>query len=336
MKPTTTAAPRPAPATERRNDTYDKILAVAATATAEEAAAIVSIVEHAKGDASSCSINELTPTMSALLFTEHNGSNRAWTADKVLEYARRMSAGAWRYNGESLSFYKTGAIADGQHRLGGSALSGHTIKMPIAFGVDPDDVTTIDDGSARKGSDHAAMDGVKNPKRKESIVRTAATYFSKLVEPFPFPAVKSAAELTEAIKRYNTELTTAIELGDTSIVGMALPCLKPSSAARVAFILLLGRWPAEKIAHTLNRLQVGVAQEGDGGTESPLYAASQIIVAKSKGEAVAAVKQIGWIVNAALKYEVGAVASARVLKAEVEKELPSPVFVPAATAQAAE
>jgi hypothetical protein len=334
---TTTVPPRVVPAVALRKNTLDKIDAVAATATDEETAAVQKIVDTATGgDTSSCSIHELTPGMSALIFTKHNAFNRAWTADKVVEYGRRMSAGLWEYNGEGLSFYISGQVADGQHRLGGSALSGYTITAPIAFGVKTRVVTTIDDGSARKGSDHAAMEGVKNAKRKESIVRTAANYLSKLTEPFPFPAVKSAAELTDALKKYDATLDTAIELGDGSVINMALPCLPPSSATRVAFILLLGGWPVQKIAHTLNRLQVGVAEEADGGKESPLYAVSQLIVSKTKGEVIAAIKQIGWIVNAALKYEAGAVASTRVLKAEVEKELPSPAFVPAATAQAAE
>lgn len=63
-----------------------------------------------------------------------------------------MREGLWKYNGIGLGFYVTSALDDGQHRLSGAALAGHTLGVPIAFGVQLGAVDTIDEATSGSGS----------------------------------------------------------------------------------------------------------------------------------------------------------------------------------------
>jgi hypothetical protein len=111
-----------------------------------------------------------------------------------------------------------------------------------------------------------------------------------------------------------------------------VPTLSKNDAAKIAFVMLLGGWPVDRIAHALRRVQEGTALSQEGGDKAPLYIVRAILDEKQKGKTIQAVKQIGLFLSAAFKSETGMVASARVLRAEVDKELPSPVFVPVAQA----
>lgn len=338
MNVTTNESPQAikAKAKQVRDQLIEKIAAISNTVTPEEREIVDKIITRAKVGKRDAMTAKLSPAMSALIFRKANDWNRVWSAPKVLEYARRIHDKAWQWNGQGVSFYNTGNLGDGQHRLCAAALEGFTWETVIVFGVDPEAVSTIDDGSARQASDHAHMHGVEDAGRKQTIIRSASAYFAKVKpDPIKFVSVKSAAELAVAIKDHDPLLSKAIELGEASRVGRAGACLKPNEAARAAFVMLYGGWPPEKVTHDLASIQSGVANETEGGADSPLYVARKIIDMQSKGDTVQAVKQIGWIVNAAIKFEAGDVASAKIIKNEVEKGLPNPKFTPGKAQQAA-
>lgn len=69
----------------------------------------------------------------------------------VQRYAGDMSRGNWTDCGETIKFDSGGQITDGQHRLAAIVLSGVTIEMWAAFGVD--DVRNIDSNFARTQAD---------------------------------------------------------------------------------------------------------------------------------------------------------------------------------------
>lgn len=190
-------------------------------------------------------------------------------------------------------------------------------------------MTAIDNGTVRSAADHAEMGGVDQAARKETIIRRASNYFAK-VRPtaFPFDPIKSAAEMAEAIKKYDQAITQAMAVAEASIVGIAegAVALSQTEAATVAFIMSHGGWPPDKIAHTLRRLQEGAARENEGGEHSPLFVCREIVDQRTKGKSIAPTKQIGLIIKSAMWFASGEKASARVMRAEVEKALPSPEF----------
>jgi hypothetical protein len=312
---------------EARDSTLDKIKNVALNASAEDTAMFNEIVALAKAGACSSKVFTLPPAVQALLFVKCNGHNRAWrgTGPKsATEYARRMSSGLWKWNGESISFYIDARLSDGQHRLSGGAISGFTLVTPIVFGVTLDASDTIDDGLARHGSDHVAMRGVKDGKRKQSIIATAGAYLAKAG--IPFDALKSEAEIAAAIEAHNQALSKALDFAGLSERNCANPLLSTTEAARIAFVMLFGSWPDGKIAHVLSRLQSGTSPDAEGGDKSPLFIAAEIIAAKTKGKSIAAVKQVGLVISAAMMVERGEKSSSRTMRAEIDKQIPNPAF----------
>jgi hypothetical protein len=316
-----------AKAKEARDALIEKITAISNMVTPQEREAVEKIVLRAKlGKRDSMTVS-LAPAMCALLFRKANDWNRVWSAPKVLEYARRIHEKAWQWNGQGVSFYTTGNIGDGQHRLCAAALENYTWETVIVFGVEPEAVSTIDDGSPRHASDHAHMHGVQDAGRKQVIMRTVASYFAKVrPEPIKFVPVKSADELSVAIKNHDAMLSRALAIGDASRVGRPA-CLKGNEAARFAFVQLFCGWPVEKVVHCLQSVQLGSVNENEGGADSPLYMVRKIIDAQAKGETVQTVKQIGWLVKASIMFDAGDIASAKVIKNDVEKGLPNPTFV---------
>ena len=307
--------------------TLDKIKGVAAQATAEEIAGVNEIITLAHEGNPVSKVFSISPAVSALLFLKNNGRNRAWRnlgPKSATEYARRMTSGQWLWNGESISFYVTGILSDGQHRLAAAALSGYTLVTPVVFGVTLKALDTIDDGLPRHASDHVALRGVDDGNKKQAIVQTAGAYFVKAG--IPFDSLKSEAEIAGVIEKYNDKLSKSLEFAILSESKVANPLLRVNEAARIAFVMLYGNWPYDKIAYVLKRLQSCESLDTEGGSASPLFIVTGIIGAKVKGKTIAAVKQIGLVINAALKIERGVKSSSRVMRAEIENEIPNPTF----------
>jgi hypothetical protein len=206
------------------------------------------------------------------------------------------------------------------------ALTGTSWETSVAFGIDPHDVATIDNGRNRQAADYAQMEGVHDAGRKQTIIKTAGRYC--IGARVSFGPLRSNAEIAASIKMHDAMLSKALQLGDASFEGLApgVPCLSKNEAAAQAFVMLFGNWPLEKIVRVLQRIQSGTAIDGEGGDKAPLYVVREMIDAKQRGHSIQAVKQIGLILNAAIKAETGQTASARVLRAEIAKELPTPMF----------
>lgn len=83
---------------------------------------------------------------------------------KMQRYARAMSEGQWRLNGETITFDANGNLLNGNHRLHAVIYSGCHIQMLIVRGVsaEPSTVLTMDEGPARTLGQYLAAHGEKN------------------------------------------------------------------------------------------------------------------------------------------------------------------------------
>jgi hypothetical protein len=315
-----------------REDLLDKIHAMANTMDDNDRATFDEIVARARSGKKERASYTLSPALCAAIFLQANGHNREWhPADgpkNALEYARRMRSKLWDFwNGQSdgISFYTSGDLGDGQHRLSAAALAGVTFPASITFGVDFKAHSTIDDGRARQAFDHAGMSGVANAQRKQRIMRTAAGYFGKVSpEPIAFPPVKSAAELAAAIKANDQLLSQALEMGEQSLGGLAagIALLNKGEAALAAFVLLYAGWPSDRVIRHLRNVQKGDFESD----KAPLACFRELVDAKKRGRTVQATKQLAMFVMAVAKTEQGISASStRVLKASTDK-IPDPTY----------
>lgn len=331
---TTTTATRTTP-----DDVRTQIIAVAATATPEERAAVEHIIARAMNAERSCGFYKLTPPMSALLFLDHNSRNRDWRVDGpkgCLELARRMREGLWKFNGVGIGFYVTGALDDGQHRLSASALSGHTLEVPVAFGVQLGAVDTIDENGARHASDHAKLEGIGDAQRKQTLIKTAGRYFAKAG--LSFDVLLSEAEIKEAIRRNDHMLSEALRIGDGSTENVVTPLLKGTQAAEIAYIMLKVEWPAANISDKLALLQLRVSRDGEN---SPFFIAAKLISdsrdKRARAEQFSPLREIAVCIKAFQDAESGmrAVQPRMIRDAAKKKQLPDPTYPTAAVAQAA-
>jgi hypothetical protein len=102
---------------------------------------------------------DVTPAMAEAFLNACNTNNRKLVSGRAEGIAKRMTAGRFVFNGDTVRFDIARAILDGQHRLWAIILSGKTIKMLLIFGLDPEVFDTIDIGAKRTAGDTISVCG---------------------------------------------------------------------------------------------------------------------------------------------------------------------------------
>lgn len=102
----------------------------------------------------------ITPEVAAALLTQ-NHNNRVLRRHRTAIYGRDMHR--WQLNGETITFYVDGSVANGQHRLTACVDVGHPFETYIIGDIDPAAGDSIDIGIGRTAGDmlgrHAEPDG---------------------------------------------------------------------------------------------------------------------------------------------------------------------------------
>lgn len=98
--------------------------------------------------------------------------NRKLKPTVVRDYARVMTEGGWRINGEPLIVNRHGELLNGQHRLNAVIESGlPSVQMLVVFGVEDDAFSTIDTGCIRQAQDIVSMSGFGDPSALASAAK---------------------------------------------------------------------------------------------------------------------------------------------------------------------
>jgi hypothetical protein len=294
----TTASPITTARANRVAETRQKIVAVAANATAADRETVrLILAEAARGEYSGSKTYEITPGVGALLFLEHNPHNRDWDSSWSLELARRQRANIWRKNNEVPGFYKDGKLADGQHRFAACALSGVTWTTVIVFGMDRNAITTVDAGRRRDAASALKMDGMRETKLKQTVIKNSASYMAKLGD--ETAALRSEVEIADAIQANDGVLETAIDIAGASESNLVNPVLNKPVAATVAYLGLTHGWPEQRVREKLALFQTG---QSSAGEQEPFFLAGQIIEkARQKSDAkdrLSTTKEVGLVVHA--------------------------------------
>jgi hypothetical protein len=305
-----------------------KISTVATTASESDRKGVAALIAEAQRGEFGSGIKTFTPPMCAIIFLEHNPHNRDWSPFWSAELERRQLAGLWRKNNAAVGFYTDGALADGQNRFAASALAGYTLVTAVVYGLERDAITTIDGGKSRHASDAAKLDGIANSKRKEAIVKTVAAYLAKAGD--KVSALRSETEIVRAIETNNVMLEDAIEIGDASARNIASPQLKDTQPQCIAYLMLKGGWPVQRIREKLVLFQTGVSSD-DEGESAPFFVAASVLTkardARSKRDRLSSIKELGIVMYAMQMTEKGVTAIQRAkFKDAVKKDLPSPMY----------
>lgn len=113
---------------------------------------------------------EVSPQNAEALL-ESNDGNRRLSTMSVVKYAKLMTDGEWRLNGETVKIStegerggseSLGRLLDGQHRMEAIIRCGIPQAITLAIGVKPELFKTIDCGRSRDASDILNIAGYKN------------------------------------------------------------------------------------------------------------------------------------------------------------------------------
>ena len=97
----------------------------------------------------------------ALSLLEMNKQNRPLSHPLIARIARQITAGLWRFNGDTIKMGESGDIIDGQHRLWACVEAGQPIETLVVYGVARDAFSTIDTlGKQRSTSDTLHTNGL--------------------------------------------------------------------------------------------------------------------------------------------------------------------------------
>ena len=299
---------------------------VADTATEEDLALVKDLTTPT--ETYSAALVTVTPAVAALLYLDHNAHNRDFRVTTGREYGRRMKDGEWKQNNATYGLYKDGNLEDAQHRLVGQALSGQTLNVVIVRGIDKSAIATIDDGAARHGSDAAQLDGVLDAKRKQAVVKGAATYNVRNGD--KAAALLSEYQIAEAIRVNDGTLIRAIGLADGSVAGITKPYLKGNQAAVLAYLFLNNGWPEDLVRKHLSHMQAGASSNEND--KEPRFLGMDYITrareSKARADRLSGIKELGIMVFTIVEAQKGtkALARAKIREAVKTGQMPDPHY----------
>lgn len=117
-------------------------------------------------------IVEITPAIAEAML-EFNTRNRNLKKGSVIQYARDMRNGNWKFAGDPIRFDTTGRLLDGQTRLSAIIKAGRPIQMTVLTGLEPETQMVMDSGVKRTAGDQLRMAGVVNVNKVASASRLA-------------------------------------------------------------------------------------------------------------------------------------------------------------------
>jgi len=181
-------------------------------------------------------IELITPEIAqaALRFNE---SNRPLSRKRVELYKRDMNAGNWQLNGETISFYDSGELKDGQHRLAAIAESGKPQWVVVVRNI-PGNVVIADRGKTRNVGNILDMAGYPAPVRQTNVVGA----INLLNQCCTGRNMLTDAEVTDFVDKYGQILTKAWQ---ACVVGAERPVCKKSVVIAALFCALYSNVPED-------------------------------------------------------------------------------------------
>ncbi len=120
----------------------------------------------------SAELVKVTPKLAVDLL-ENNKLNRPLTQNHVNRIANQITAGKWKYNGDTIKVGQNGDVLDGQHRLWAIVEANKPVQSVIVYGIPRDAFATIDSiRKPRSGADILALNGLDRWRRETSAALT--------------------------------------------------------------------------------------------------------------------------------------------------------------------
>ncbi len=112
----------------------------------------------------------ITPAVAESFLARNTDNYRGLQSTVVARYARLMTDGHWRSDGNTIKVAHDGLLLDGQHRLHAVVKSGTTHEMLVVTNLDPTIADSLDRGAGRSVAQAVNHSGMRCP----SAVASAA------------------------------------------------------------------------------------------------------------------------------------------------------------------
>lgn len=122
-------------------------------------------------------LKRITPALAAEFLTKNVAHNRRLKLAKIAAFARDMKNGKWRLTHQAIAFDWNGELVDGQNRLSAIVKSKTTVDMWVYHGLDPEDFTVLDSGTARTAGDFLTRHGFGNATSVAAAARLTIRYW---------------------------------------------------------------------------------------------------------------------------------------------------------------
>ena len=117
----------------------------------------------------------VTPEIAAN-WLQYNTGNRNLSTQSVDKFARLLTEGNFRYNGDAIRFSTDRRLLDAQHRLHGCVKSGVPFESVIAWGIEPGAQITMDRNRKRTLIDHLRIMGEHSTKELATVLNLSVAW----------------------------------------------------------------------------------------------------------------------------------------------------------------
>lgn len=207
-------------------------------------------------------VADLTPDIATYLL-EQNTQNRKIRQSVVDAYARDMASGNWEMNGEPIIVAEGPALNDGQHRCWAVVQAGRSIRTVFTFGVRRETMKSVDQGIARRLSDHLELDGMPTGKSTRLATLSGMIYRYKVAGTLQRASSHGGSrtnsrathhELREMVERDPSILRAVSEFTESSINMRSVAAI---SHFQFLYWLLTLTNPVEEVVAFIERIANG-------------------------------------------------------------------------------
>jgi hypothetical protein len=202
-------------------------------------------------------IATISAAVAALIFKNHNETNRTLSPSRVYDYHDAMKRGEWKLNHQGIAFYPNDTLADGQHRMAALALAGIDAEFSVFPNFRKDAIDTIDRTARRTAGEALQMMGISDAKIKATVAKGAMEYVGEL-EQGRRPKL-SDPQIERFVITHEETLNESIRIGRESLKNVSDPCLGEAEVALLAQLMSMGGYPGMHIVGFISSIQQGVA-----------------------------------------------------------------------------
>jgi hypothetical protein len=192
---------------------------------------------------------------------EHmNKRNRPVSQSQVEKLVGAMERGEWKFNGDTIRFYKDGSLCDGQHRLHASWKAHAPLRTLIVPNIEDDAIHTID--QVAKGRTSKESLEMAKVERADTVDRIAKSSFAWMFNGEPNGLAPSNRQLLDYVTQNQDLFVECAKFAD-DLLDRKEKVLNVADVGCLRFCGIKHGEAAETLDEWVTSVVTGVAAEGN-------------------------------------------------------------------------